>query len=88
MISAGEDKTVKLWNAADGKAIRSIDAHDGAVAGVGISADGAKVVSAGADKTVKVWNVAPSAKGAKPDEKPADKPIAIITLADAPKPSP
>ena len=40
VVSAGDDKTVKLWNAADGKPIRSIAAHDGAVIGVGISADG------------------------------------------------
>ncbi len=67
-----------FWAALDGKPIRSIAAHDGPVVGVGISADGTKVVSAGADKTVKVWSVAPPAAGAKPD----DKPTTTITLAD------
>src|SRR5262249_3893592 len=55
IISASDDKTIKTWNAGDGKQLKSIAAHDGPVAGIGVSADGSKLVSAGSDKTVKVW---------------------------------
>jgi WD40 repeat protein len=58
IVSGGDDKAVKIWNAADGKPIKALaNAHGGPVVGVGISADSLRVVSAGADKTVKVWNV-------------------------------
>jgi WD40 repeat protein len=79
IVSASDDKTVKVWNAADGKEVKSIAAHDGAVSGVGVSADGLKLVSAGADKTVKVWDLTPP----KPDAKPEDKPLAVFTLPAA-----
>src|SRR5262249_43344301 len=78
VISAG-DKTVKIWNNADGKELKWIDAHEGAVTGVGISADGLKLVSAGEEKSVKVWSLAPPKPGTKDD----GKPIATFTLAAA-----
>src|SRR5262249_49339956 len=58
----------------DGKELKSIAAHADAVVGIGISADGLRVVSAGADKLVKVWT---------PDT--GDKPIAQITLPTPPQ---
>ena len=66
VLSGSDDKTVKIWNAADGKEAKSIAAHDAPVIGVGISADGARIVSAGADKAVKVSTVA-NFKAGMPD---------------------
>jgi WD40 repeat protein len=66
ILSAGDDKTIKIWNAADGKELKSIAAHDGPVLRLALSGDGARLVSAGADKAVKVWNLAQPK-----DEKPA-----------------
>ena len=71
VVSCGDDKTVKLWNAADGKPVKSIAAHDGPVIGVGVSADGTKIASIGADKALKVWTLA-AAPGAKDEDKPVD----------------
>jgi WD40 repeat protein len=68
VFSWGDDKTLKIWNAADGKPIKSIPAK-GAISSVGISTDGSKIVLAEAEGPVSVW--------ANP---PGDKPLAGFTL--------
>ena len=78
VVSCGDDKTVRLWNAADGKPVKSIAAHDGPVAGVAVSADGTKIASVGADKALKMWTLA-AAPGGKDD----DKPVTIALAAPA-----
>jgi WD40 repeat protein len=85
VMSAGT-KTVQLWNA-DGKPVRSIAAHDGAVRGIALSTDGNRLVSAGADKTIKVWSLAPPKPGAKVEKKveKAEEPLAVIKLTGEPE---
>lgn len=56
LVTAGADKKVKLWNASDGKLIKSIDAHDGAINVIALSWDGKLLATGGADKKVKLWN--------------------------------
>ena len=56
-LSAGDDKQIRVWDAATGKQARAM-AHDGPVTSLALSADGAKVVSGSADKTCRVWNFA------------------------------
>ncbi len=77
IVSCGDDKTVKVWNAADGKLVQSLDAHDGPVSGVAVNADATRIVSCGADKTVKVF-----ALPAKPGTK-EEKPVVIALPAAA-----
>jgi WD40 repeat protein len=79
IFSWGDDKALKIWNAADGKPIKSVPSKD-PIAQVGISADGSKIVLAEATGAISVW--------ANP---PADKPLAgyampapIQTLAVSP----
>lgn len=77
VLSAGDDKTVKVFNTPDGKELRSLTVHDGPVVGLGISGDGTRLVTAGADKTAKVWNLL-----AKPED---TKPAAVLPLPGAPQ---
>jgi WD40 repeat protein len=58
VISAGDDKAIRIFSAADGKEIKALTNPEGTVTQLGISADGARIASAGSDKNVKVWNVA------------------------------
>jgi WD40 repeat protein len=57
VVSAGADKKVKIWDVKEGKLIKSIDAHDGAVNAVASSPDGKLLATGGADKKVKIWNL-------------------------------
>jgi WD40 repeat protein len=69
-VLAAGDKTIQIYNAADGKQLRAINAHAGPVAGLGLSADGQRLVTAGADSSVQVWSLAPSKPGTKDEGKP------------------
>jgi WD40 repeat protein len=83
VVAAGDEGTVKVWNAATGAEVKSIAAHKEAVVGLGLSADGTRLVTASADKSVKVWSLAPPMKGAKPKEE--ETPQAVFELAGVPE---
>jgi hypothetical protein len=54
LATAGEDATVKLWDANEGKVIKSTSAHGGGAFCVRFAADG-RLVTAGRDNTLKTW---------------------------------
>jgi tetratricopeptide (TPR) repeat protein len=56
LASAGNDQTVRVWDAATGKEIRSLQAYSGAVLSVEFSPDGRRLASAGGDPTVRLWD--------------------------------
>ncbi|MGI2909362.1 protein kinase domain-containing protein [Tolypothrix sp. VBCCA 56010] len=58
LVSGSHDKTIKIWNLADGTLIRTLTGHSNWVCSVAISPDGQTLVSASADKTIKIWNLA------------------------------
>ncbi|MDZ8090213.1 MAG: WD40 repeat domain-containing protein, partial [Nostoc sp. DedQUE12b] len=60
IASASGDKTVKLWNAATGKEIITLNGHSDYVFSVAFSPDGKTIASASADNTVKLWNMYPN----------------------------
>ncbi len=56
IVSASDDGTVKVWDAASGQEKFTLMGHSGPVRGVAISADGRRIVSASDDKTMRVWD--------------------------------
>ena len=58
VVTASEDKTARLWDAATGKQVAVLRGHDDAVFSAAFSPDGARVVTASGDKTARLWDAA------------------------------
>lgn len=58
IVSAGSDKTIRVWEAATGTEVRRLEAHTGSIIAAAWSPNGRWIVSAGDDRTVRIWEVA------------------------------
>ncbi len=56
VVSGGEDKTVRVWNAGTGDLMRTLPGHLDTVRAVSLSDDGQFMASASADGMIKLWN--------------------------------
>ncbi len=56
IVTASNDNTARVWDAATGKSPAAPLEHQGAVLTASFSPDGMRVVTASADKTARVWN--------------------------------
>jgi WD40 repeat protein len=57
LASAGQDGTVKVWNAISGNLLWNLQGHKGAVYHLAFNPNGRRLASSGQDGTVHVWNV-------------------------------
>jgi RNA polymerase sigma factor (sigma-70 family) len=57
LASGSSDRTIRLWETATGKEIRSLAAHQGWVMSVAYSPDGKTLASGSADRTIRLWEV-------------------------------
>src|SRR5262249_44419680 len=56
IVSASVDKTVQVWDAADGGNVYTYGGHSDGVNTVAWSPDGKRIVSGGKDETVQAWD--------------------------------
>ena len=58
LASASEDQTIKVWDAATGKEIKTLAGHERRVASLAFSADGRSLASSSGADSVKIWDLA------------------------------
>ena len=57
VISASNDRTLRMWEMKWGRLLCSLRGHSDSVRGVAVTADGRRAVSASDDRTLKVWDL-------------------------------
>jgi len=62
LASASKDRTVRLWNLANGQALKTLEGHGAWVQGLAFVTHGSRLASVSADQTVRVWDLTEPAK--------------------------
>jgi WD40 repeat protein len=62
IVSASDDKTIKLWDTDTGRLVKTLSGHSHFVRCVAFSSDGTLVASGSVDRTIKLWNVSTGAE--------------------------
>jgi hypothetical protein len=57
VVTASDDKTVRVWDAESGKQIAVLRGHDYLLSSAAFSGDGTWVVTASNDNTARIWDV-------------------------------
>lgn len=85
-VSGGADKSLRMWQVADGAPLRAWVGHDATIASVAVMADGKTIVSGSLDKTIRLWPVdlpAEAAAEAVPGEVIKLDPLAVFAHPSA-----
>ena len=56
LLSGSQDKTVRLWDAQNGREMAVLYGHEDGVTSVAISPDGCRLLTGSLDKTVRIWD--------------------------------
>ncbi len=62
IVTASDDRTARLWDAASGAAVRQLSGHSAGVLSAAFSPDGRLIVTASADGTARLWDAASGAE--------------------------
>jgi len=65
IVTASEDNTARIWDAASGTEIAVLRGHDSAVNSAAFSPDGSRIVTASNDKTARIWDAGLETMSAK-----------------------
>ncbi len=57
LFTGSRDKTIKLWEIATGRELRSFYGHGSTINDLAVSPDGRHILSSSADKTAKLWDI-------------------------------
>ena len=57
IVTASQDNTARVWNAATGQLVAKLEGHSGAVWHAAFSPDGQRVVTASQDSTARVYRI-------------------------------
>jgi WD40 repeat protein len=56
-ISAGYDRSIRLWDVGTGTQLKCFTGHKDQVNGLALAADDSKILSGGVDKTLRLWDM-------------------------------
>ena len=79
IVSGSGDRTLGLWDAANGALLKTFRGHDGPVYSVAFSPDGRFIVSGSDDQTLKLWDAGSGAL-----RKPSKDPLVWYLLSPSP----
>lgn len=57
VLTGGRDATLRLWDAATGREIRTFAGHNAGIQSLAFMPDGKRAVSSSADRTVRLWDI-------------------------------
>jgi len=57
LLTGSRDKTIKLWEIATGRELRSFYGHESTINDLALSPDGKQFLSSSADKSAKLWDI-------------------------------
>ncbi|HWO21593.1 MAG TPA: WD40 repeat domain-containing protein [Kofleriaceae bacterium] len=57
VVSASDDRTLKVWDLSSGRVLATLEGHSGWVRACALTADDRRVISASVDRTLKVWDL-------------------------------